>query len=94
MRRHVATFVAAALLLASVAGPVTAGAGPRAADAVSGGVATTAASADPADPTGRWIVLYKGGTDARVGDASCGPPAAASTPIARSPTGSTASRPG
>ena len=64
MRRHVATFVAAALLLASVAGPVAAGAGPRAADAVTGGVATTAASADPADPTGRWIVLYKGGTDA------------------------------
>ena len=64
MRRHVATFVAAALLLASVAGPVTAGAGPRAVDAVTGGVASTAASADPADPTGRWIVLYKGGTDA------------------------------
>ena len=32
MRRHVATFVAAALLLSSVAGPVAAGAGPRAAD--------------------------------------------------------------
>ena len=64
MRRHAATFVAAALLLASVAGPVAAGARPRAADAVTGGMATTAASADPADPTGRWIVLYKGGTDA------------------------------
>ena len=64
MRRHAATFVAAALLLASVAGPVAAGDGPGAVDAVTGGVATTAASADPADPTGRWIVLYKGGTDA------------------------------
>src|SRR6476661_1647437 len=64
MRRHAATFVAAALLLASVAGPVAAGAGKGAADAASGGAATTAAPADPADPTGRWIVLYKGGTDA------------------------------
>src|SRR5689334_15244602 len=64
MRRHAATFVAAALLLASVAGPVAAGAGARGGDSAATGAAMSAAAADPADPTGRWIVLYKGGTDA------------------------------
>jgi subtilisin len=53
MRRRVATFVAAALLLSSVVGQVAARDG-------------STATADPANPTGRWIVLYKGGTDATV----------------------------
>jgi subtilisin family serine protease len=53
MRRRVATLVAAALLLSSVAGQAAARDG-------------SATAADPADPTGRWIVLYKGGTDATV----------------------------
>jgi subtilisin family serine protease len=64
MRRHVATFVAAALLLSSIVGPVAAGDGSSAAGAAAGGTSGTAPSADPADPTGRWIVLYKGDTDA------------------------------
>ena len=51
MRRRVATFVAAALLLSSAVGQVAAGGG-------------SPATSDPADPTGRWIVLYTGGTDA------------------------------
>jgi subtilisin family serine protease len=62
MRRHVATFVAAALLLTSIAGPVAAGGGSTAAS--SAGTAAGSAPGDPADPTGRWIVLYKNGTDA------------------------------
>jgi subtilisin family serine protease len=61
MRRHAATFVAAALLLTSIAGPVAAGGGSTA----GGGTGVSGGSArDPADPTGRWIVLYKNGTDA------------------------------
>src|SRR5689334_20829665 len=62
MRRHVATFVAAVLLLTSVSGPVAAGGGSAAAS--SAGTAAGGAPGDPADPTGRWIVLYKNGTDA------------------------------
>ncbi len=66
MRRHVATFVAAALLL-SLAGPAFAGvpapgrenAAPRPA-APSAARGTTAA-----DPTGRWIVVYKNGTNVK-----------------------------
>jgi subtilisin family serine protease len=64
MRRHVATVVAAALLLAALTGPVAAGGGPSAPGAGTGGLAPGAGSRDPADPAGRWIVLYKGGTDA------------------------------
>jgi subtilisin len=58
MRRHVATFVAAALMLA-VAAPVAA------ADPTPAPSAATAPSSDSsaADPTGRWIVLYAKGTD-------------------------------
>ena len=60
--RHVATFVVAALLLLSVAGPVAGGAG----TAARGATATADAAADDAaDPAGRWIVLYKNGTDAQ-----------------------------
>ncbi|HET9346793.1 MAG TPA: S8 family serine peptidase [Candidatus Limnocylindrales bacterium] len=55
-RRHVATFVAAALLL-SIAGPVAARGAPA------GSTEGPFASA-PADPAGRWIVLYKGSPDA------------------------------
>ena len=62
MRRHAATFVAAVLLFAVIAGPAAAAGGSGA----SGGVASGVPSRDPADPTGRWIVLYKGGTDATV----------------------------
>jgi subtilisin len=65
MRRHVATFVAAALLLATIAGPAAAGGGSLVPETPSRTAAGAAASPrDPADPTGRWIVLYKGGTDA------------------------------
>jgi subtilisin len=64
MRRRVATFVAAALLL-SIAGPAFAGhpapvASPTQAPAVAS-AATRASST--ADPTGRWIVVYKNGTN-------------------------------
>ncbi len=54
MRRHVATFVAAALVI-SMAGPTLAAAptGPVVAGQPSTG----------ADPSGRWIVVYKDGTD-------------------------------
>jgi subtilisin len=53
MRRHVATFVAAALLL-SIAGPALAlgPTGPGLAEVLSS-----------TDPTGRWIVVYKSGTN-------------------------------
>jgi subtilisin len=57
MRRHVATFVAAALLLA-LAGPAAA-ADPRALPAAQ----VAGAPTDAADPTGRWIVAYRPGTD-------------------------------
>src|SRR5262245_41794132 len=56
MRRHVATFVAAALLLLSTVGPVAGRAGAPAA-----GASDLAGAADPA---GRRIVLYKDGPDA------------------------------
>jgi hypothetical protein len=59
MRRHVATFVAAALLL-SIAGPVAARGAPAGATSRPVGSAPDAGSADP---SGRWIVLYKGNTD-------------------------------
>jgi hypothetical protein len=64
MRRHVATVVAVALLLSSFVGPLAARGAAPAALGPSGAAAGDAASADPADPTGRWIVLYRGGTDA------------------------------
>jgi len=62
MRRNVATFVAVALLLLTVAGPAAGGI-----RSTSGGASArpVANASDPADPTGRWIVLYKNGTDAR-----------------------------
>ncbi|MFL5724812.1 MAG: S8 family serine peptidase [Chloroflexota bacterium] len=62
MRRHVATFVAAALLLAAAVGPAAAGSGGF--GAAVAGSPRAAGAAGAADPTGRWIVLYKGGTDA------------------------------
>jgi subtilisin len=62
MRRHVATFVAAALLLSAAVGPVAAGNAP----AATGSAGRNASPRDPADPTGRWIVLYKNGTDAAI----------------------------
>ena len=64
MRRHVATFVAAALLL-SIAGPAFAGhPAPVASPAQTIATAPAAArAASTADPTGRWIVVYKSGTD-------------------------------
>ena len=65
MRRHVATFVAAALLL-SIAGPAFAGnaAPARELTAERGRVAPAAArGSTAADPTGRWIVVYKNGTN-------------------------------
>src|SRR5262245_19283581 len=62
MRRHVATFVAAALLLTSVVGPAAAGTGSPAGGTLANG--TGAAAPEVADPSGRWIVVYKGGTDA------------------------------
>ncbi len=58
MRRHVATFVAAAFLL-SLAGPaVAADPLPEAPLAP-----TPAPSLGSTDPTGRWIVVYRNGTD-------------------------------
>ena len=65
MRRHVATFVAAALLL-SVAGPAVAGdpAPAREVTAERGRATTTPArGSSAADPSGRWIVVYKNGTN-------------------------------
>ncbi len=65
MRRHVATFVAAALLL-SIAGPAFAGhpAPARESTAERGRVTPAAArGSSAADPTGRWIVVYKNGTN-------------------------------
>ena len=63
MRRHVATFVAAALLLA-IAGPVSAGdPAPARALAERGTTTTGARASTAADPTGRWIVVYKNGTN-------------------------------
>jgi subtilisin len=65
MRRHVATFVAAALLL-SLAGPAFAGvSAPGRETAATPGRATPSAarSSGAADPTGRWIVVYKNGTN-------------------------------
>jgi subtilisin len=63
MRRHVATFVAAALLL-SIAGPASAGDPVPARGLAELGSATTGARASTAaDPTGRWIVVYKNGTN-------------------------------
>ena len=64
MRRRVATFVAAALLL-SIAGPAFAG---HPAPVASPGQAAAtdpaaARGASTADPTGRWIVVYKNGTN-------------------------------
>src|SRR5262245_53628888 len=64
MRRHVATFVAAALLL-TIAGPAAASGVPAGASA---GRSSSAPAPEPADraadPAGRWIVVYKGNTDA------------------------------
>jgi subtilisin family serine protease len=67
MRRRVATFVAAALLL-SIAGPAfaahpapVASSAPEAARAAA--TPTAARAASTADPTGRWIVVYKNGTN-------------------------------
>src|SRR5262245_59438225 len=62
MRRNVATFVAVAMLLLTVAGPAAGGIRPSP-DGTSSRPVPNAA--DPADPAGRWIVLYKNGTDAR-----------------------------
>jgi subtilisin len=64
MRRHVATFVAAALLL-SIAGPAFAGRpAPVASSAQAIATAPAAArGASSADPTDRWIVVYKNGTN-------------------------------
>ncbi len=65
MRRHVATFVAAALLL-SIAGPAFAGspAPARELTAERGHAAPAAArGSTAADPTGRWIVVYRNGTN-------------------------------
>ena len=67
MRRHVATFVAAALLL-SLAGPAFAGdpLPAREATADRGRVTPVAArGTTAADPTGRWIVVYKNGTNVK-----------------------------
>jgi subtilisin len=63
MRRHVATLVAAALLL-SIAGPALAGdpAQPREL-AERGAIGGGARASTTADPTGRWIVVYKNGTN-------------------------------
>ena len=83
MRRHVATFVAAALLLASVAGPVAAGAGPRAADAVTRRRRDDGRVSRPGRPDRPLDRPLQGRHGRRVGDASCGRArAAASTPIA------------
>jgi len=65
MRRHVATFVAAALLL-SIAGPAFAGHPAPVASPVQAASTAPAAAArtiSTADPTGRWIVVYKNGTN-------------------------------
>jgi subtilisin len=64
MRRCVATFVAAAFLL-SIAGPAFAGhPAPVASPAQAIAIATAAPrAASTADPTGRWIVVYKNGTN-------------------------------
>jgi subtilisin len=65
MRRHVATIVAAALLL-SIAGPAFAGYPAPARDSLAERalVAPTASrGSTAADPTGRWIVVYKNGTN-------------------------------
>ena len=64
MRRRVATFVAAALLL-SIAGPAFAGhPAPLASPEQTAATAPAAArAASTADPTGRWIVVYKNGTN-------------------------------
>lgn len=69
MRRQVATLAAAATLLLVTIAPATAGgpfAEPRAG---TGALAASflrrqAATPDRADPSGRWIVMYKAGTDA------------------------------
>jgi subtilisin family serine protease len=55
MRRHVATFVAAAMLL-SIAGPAMA-------NGTSAAPSSVAPAVDTADPAGRWIVLYRGNAD-------------------------------
>src|SRR4030095_3867915 len=57
MRRHVAPFAAAALLLSSIVGP--AAAGNRAAD-----MGVAGAGAPASAPGGRCIVLYRAGRDA------------------------------
>jgi subtilisin len=64
MRRRVATFVAAALLL-SIAGPAFAGHPTPLASPEQTAAMTPAAAraASTADPTGRWIVVYKNGTN-------------------------------
>ncbi|HEX5013480.1 MAG TPA: S8 family serine peptidase [Candidatus Limnocylindrales bacterium] len=66
MRRKVATLVAVALLLLTVAGPAAGGVR-RSPSGASG--QTSATASDAADPSGRWIVLYKNGTDARLATA-------------------------
>ena len=62
MRRTAATLVAAALLLLSAVGPAAGRAG-TIAPSESGNRAGAPATDGP-DPSGRWIVLYKNGTDA------------------------------
>ena len=67
MRRPAATLVAAALLLLTSVGPAAGRAdAPVAggASAAAGGPNGEAPASDATDPTGRWIVLYKNGTDA------------------------------
>src|SRR5262245_28488576 len=68
MRRNVATFVAAAPLVSTVVGPVAARGTSVGADGA-WAAPTAAAGADAANPDGRWIVLYRGGTDAEVATA-------------------------
>jgi len=64
MRRRVATFVAAALLL-SIAGPAFAGhpASIASPERTAATAPAAARAATTADPTGRWIVVYKNGTN-------------------------------
>ena len=65
MRRRVAALAAAVLLLSSVVGPVAAdGSSASSAGGTASGPARNGAAADPADPAGRWIVVYRAGTDA------------------------------
>src|SRR6478752_7342034 len=58
MRRSLAAIAAAALLLSSVG---TASAAPP--DTGPGTIASNPQASDNADPTGRWIVVLKSGTD-------------------------------